>query len=126
MENATTPSPDAQDIAKGKTNAILAYCTPIGWIIAFVLHGNAKSRFAAYHLRQGLGLMCIAIGLGIISVAFMFMFMFHMFFLFWVIRLLQLGILGLAIIGIMNANNGKAEPVPVLGEFFNKMFSGIN
>jgi uncharacterized membrane protein len=124
MENTTTPISDAQDIAKGKTNAILSYCTPIGWIIGFVLHSSAKSRFAAYHLRQGLGLWCLAMGIGIASVFFLLVF--YMFILYLAIRLLQLGVLAFAVMGLINASNGKMEPVPLLGDFFNKIFSGIN
>ncbi len=122
MENTSSPSPDAQDIAKGKTIAILSYCTLIGWIIAFVMHGNEKTKFGAYHLRQGLGLMCIGLVIFIIS----FMFIFMMPALYFGFRLLNLGILALAIMGIMNANNGKAEPMPLIGDFFDKLFSGIN
>lgn len=118
-------TPDTQDIAKGKTNAILAYCTPIGWIIALILHNGAKSRFAAFHIRQGLGLWCLAIASSIVLM--MFMFSLHFFFIFAGVRMLvNLGIIALAIIGIINVNNGKMEPVPLLGDFFNKLFAGIN
>ena len=112
------------DITKGKTNAILAYCTPIGWIIGFILHNNDKSRFAAFHLRQGLGVMCLGLALTFISVFFI---AFWMPFVFLPVRwLINLCILALAIIGIINANNGKTTPLPLVGPFFEKIFSGLN
>jgi uncharacterized membrane protein len=122
MEN--TSAPDAQDIAKGKTNAILAYCTLIGWIIGFALNSSAKTKFATFHLRQGLGLTCVAVVFAFISIGFMFSF--HFFILGMGVRLINLVILVFSIIGIINASNGKMEPLPVVGEFFNNLFSGIN
>ncbi|MCK7460757.1 MAG: hypothetical protein MZU84_01060 [Sphingobacterium sp.] len=38
------------------TAAILSYIYILGWIIAFLLYGKNKTEFAAYHLRQALGL----------------------------------------------------------------------
>lgn len=127
MENTNAPAPDVQDIAKGKTNAILAYCTPIGWIISIIMHSSAKSKFAAFHIRQGLGLWIIAIGIGILTMMLYMLLGYRMWFLITGFRaIVNLGILALAIMGLMNANNGKQVGIPVLGETFNKMFSGIN
>lgn len=117
-----TQMPDQKDIEAGKTNAILAYCTLIGWIIAIALNGTTKSKFAAFHIRQGLGLMLTAI----VVVVLYFLILFVIPFLFWLAPLLNLGVLTLAILGIINAANGKMIGVPVVGDMFNSMFSGIN
>ncbi|MBI3511448.1 MAG: hypothetical protein HY064_12355 [Bacteroidetes bacterium] len=126
MENTPNAAPDQKDIDTGKTNAILAYCTPIGWIIAYILHGNQKTKFAAFHLRQGLGLMCIGLAIVIISVMLIFIMPYVGLMLFWPLRLINLLILGAAIMGIVNAAGGKEQAVPLLGDMFSKTFSGIN
>jgi uncharacterized membrane protein len=113
--------PDQKDIEAGKTNAILAYCTLIGWIIAIVLNGTTKSKFASFHIRQGLGLMCTGVLLAFLYV--MILFIIPM--LFWFVPLLNLGLLALLILGIVNAAGGKMEGIPVLGDLFNSMFAGI-
>ena len=120
MENTA----DQQDIAKGKTNAIIAYITPIGWLIAYILNSSNKSKFATFHLRQALGL---AIAEGVVMALSVFFILFiYLPFIFWPLRMVNIAILGLVVIGLVNANNGKAEPLPFIGEFLSKTFSGIN
>jgi uncharacterized membrane protein len=125
MENQSASAPDQQDIAKGKTNAIIAYITPIGWLIAYLMHGNAKTKFAAFHLRQALGLAIVEGVLMALSVMFIFLF-FSFPILFWGLRFVNIGILGLAVMGIINAGNGKSIQLPLVGDFLDKTFSGIN
>lgn len=108
-------APDATET--GKTTAIIAYITVIGLIIAFVQNSEKKSAFAAYHIRQSLGLMLSGFVLGFINIIPI---------LGWIISIL--GVLVLVIfwiVGLMNAINGRAAPVPVLGERYNKWFAGI-
>ena len=108
MEQQSQPaSSNAQMIA------IVSYLTFIGWIIAFVLYQNDKSEFAIYHIRQSLGILI----LGIIG---------------WVIFLIP--ILGwlcaiflfvMWIMGLIYAAQGESKPVPLLGQFFQDIFKGI-
>ena len=119
MNNTT---PDAQDIEKGKTIAILSYITLIGWVIAYIMHTNTQTKFGAFHLRQALGLMIITIATYVISFGFIFI----SYYLFAAFRLVNVGVFVLIIMGIINAANGKMKAVPVLGDFFDKTFSGIN
>ncbi len=43
----------------GKTVAIIAYITLIGWIIALVMNNGNKTALGSYHVRQSLGIMCV-------------------------------------------------------------------
>ena len=43
--------------SQGKTTAIIAYLTIIGWIIAFIMNNKDNNAFASFHIRQALGLM---------------------------------------------------------------------
>lgn len=113
---------EADDIRKGKTVAILSYCTLLGWIIAIILHQSDKTKFGAYHLRQGLGLMIFWIA--IVSVFMIFGFV--LWFLLWLLPFLQLTGIAFLIVGIVNASNEKKKPLPLVGELSEKMLAGIN
>ena len=123
MENAN-PSSDQQDIDAGKTIAILAYVTLIGWIVAIVMHTNnpVKSKFAVFHLRQALGIYLCALAM-IIPV---FIILFLMPFFIFLIPLIQVGIVVLSILQIIQAINGKKQGIPFAGPYIDKMLSVIN
>ncbi|MCX6312439.1 MAG: hypothetical protein NT084_12480 [Bacteroidetes bacterium] len=122
MENTNMPVSDAQDAENGKIIAILSYITLIGWVIAYVMHSSNKTKFGAFHIRQGLGLMIMSVGVFILS----FVMMFISFYLYSIFQIVNLGILAIAIMGIVNAAGGKKQGIPVLGEFFDKTFASIN
>lgn len=122
MENFGNTN-DQQDAEKGKIVGILSYITIIGWVIAIIMHNNDKTRFGAYHLRQGLGLFVLSIAITALLMGTM---MFMHFGFFWLSSIVRLGILALVIIGIVNAVNLKKQPLPLVGELFNNLFSGIN
>jgi uncharacterized membrane protein len=96
---------------QGKTVAILSYITIIGWIIALVMHNNDKSALGAFHLRQGIGLFLTGLILSFIPV------------LGWIV---SLGVFILWILGLIAAINGEMKPVPLVGEFYQKTFAGLN
>lgn len=115
-ENPPVAAPAAED----RTVAILAYLTIIGFIVALVLHSNKKTALGSYHLRQCLGLIVtgLALGIGGIVLAFVpilgwvaMMCLWVAFFIFWVM-------------GLIAAATGQQKPVPVLGEQYQKWFSG--
>jgi len=56
------------EIMDGKTKAIVAHITIIGWIVAIVINSNDKDEFAGYYIRQLLGLYLTALVLSIIPV----------------------------------------------------------
>lgn len=122
-ETNPTPAPAASGI-DGKTISIISYFSLIGWIIAFVLYNNNKSKLAAFHIRQSLGLMIVAIALYIVMFIFLFIPV-----LGWIISILiyiaLVGVFVLWIIGLVAAINGQEKPVPVIGNLAQSMLSGI-
>jgi uncharacterized membrane protein len=100
----------------GKTIAIISYITLIGWIIALVMHNNDKTDLGAFHIRQSLGIICVAIALSIIN-AVIGIPIFG-----WII---QLAIIAFWILGFIGAIQGEKKPVPLLGEQFQEWFKGI-
>ncbi|MDG4944956.1 hypothetical protein NMK71_00875 [Weeksellaceae bacterium KMM 9713] len=95
---------------------IIAYITIIGLIIAFISNKD-KEELTSYHIRQSLGI-------GLTSLALMIVGMIPI--IGWIISILgSLFIIFLWIMGLMNAINGKMEPVPVFGEKYNEWLEGI-
>lgn len=98
----------------GKSIAIISYLTIIGWIIAYVMHGNNKSQLGVFHLRQSLFLMLSGFAIAIAQWIF-----FLIPILGWIISILLyfvlLGLFVLWIIGLIAAINGEEKPVPILG-----------
>ncbi len=111
IENKTTV------VNEGKNIAIIAYITIIGLIIAFVMNKDKKDAFAAYHIKQSLGLAATILALGIVGMVPI---------LGWIINILGIIILlYMWIIGIMNAINEKESPVPFLGEKYKEWLKNI-
>ena len=100
----------------GKTVAIVAYLTLIGWIVAFIMHNNNKTDLGAFHIRQMLGIIIVGILLNIIG------FSSGISIVFWICRILAIVLWAL---GILGALNGEKKPVPVLGDQFQQWFKGI-
>ncbi len=94
----------------GKTIAIISYITLIGWIIALIMHSSDKTSLGAFHLRQMLGLMIAAAILPWIPVVGWILSI--IIFIFW-------------IMGLVNACQGEAKPLPLIGDFFQNIFSFI-
>ena len=86
----------------------------IAYILFFIplLTGDAKKdEFVKYHTKQGLVLFILVVLLNIIGRAIPFYFWYSF---SW---LLSLGTLVLFVVGVMNAVNGKKEPLPLIGKF---------
>ena len=105
-----------ETILEGRSYAIISYITIIGTIIAFFINNDKKNDFASFHIRQALGLWLTFFALGYVVGIFdnwLITFAFWLFF----------GIL--FIYGFINAVAGKPKAVPIVGEFFQKIFSSI-
>lgn len=93
----------------GKTKAIVAHITLIGWIIALVMNSQQKDEFASFYIRQMLGLIILN--------------------LFWIIPILGwiIGILAfvLWILSIIGAASGQQKLVPVVGQYFQDWFKAL-
>jgi len=104
---------------KGKTIAILSYCTLIGFIVAIVMHQEKenKSELGAYHLRQSLGIFLTGIAAALVNIipilgqiAFF---------------VAAIGLVVFWVLGLISAINGEIKPVPLLGEFYQNLFKDI-
>lgn len=105
------------NIEEGKSTAIIAYLTVIGLIIAFVQNSEKKNSFVNYHIRQSLGLCCTGLALSVVNIIPI---------LGWLVSIAGFFVLVyLWIKGLLSAINGEESPVPLLGENYNKWFSGI-
>ncbi|WP_026450080.1 DUF4870 domain-containing protein [Aequorivita capsosiphonis] len=100
----------------GKTVAIIAYITLIGWIIALVMNNGNKTALGSFHVRQALGIMCVGVVLAIVSGVLGI----------WILSsIIQLALLVFWILGLVSAVQGEMKPVPFLGEQFQEWFKGI-
>lgn len=113
----TTANYDANDIAQNKAMGILAYFGPLCFIPMFAAK---DSKFARFHANQGLVLLiaCIAwsIAYAILNVIILAI-SWRLYFISSIIGLVSLVFLVLCVIGILNAANGKAKELPVIGKF---------
>ncbi len=112
----TTADFDANDITQNKAMGILAYFGPLCFIPMFAAKG---SKFARFHANQGLVLLiaCIAyaIASGIVN-AIILAISWRLYFLTSIISLVSIVFAVLCIIGIINAANGKAKELPIIGK----------
>ncbi|MAP81246.1 MAG: hypothetical protein CL526_09175 [Aequorivita sp.] len=100
----------------GKTVAIIAYITVVGWIIALIMNNNNKTLLGSFHVRQALGIIALGV-VTIILVGFLDV---------WILStLVNLAIFVLWLLGLISAVQGEMKPVPVLGEQFQEWFKGI-
>ena len=100
----TTSEYDAQDIEKNKVMALLAYI-----IFLIPLLAAKDSKFARFHTNQGLLLFLGGIIASVVAVIPV---------IGWIVApIAGLVITVLAIIGILNALNGRAKELPVIGKF---------
>ena len=95
---------------------VLAY---IGILCLIPLLAAKDSEFAQFHAKQGLNLFLLEVGVAVLSWVLGFMsivgglaFLGLLTMLIW---LVQIGFIVLSIIGIVNALNGKKEPLPIIG-----------
>lgn len=97
---------EREDIEKNKVMAILAYI-----LFLIPLLAVKDSPFSKFHTNQGLILFIAAIIINIVGYVLPF--------IGWLIILPfgNLFVLILAIIGIINAANGTAKPLPLIGNF---------
>ena len=102
----------------GKTRAIIAHITIIGWIIALVQNSSDKNEFAGFYIRQMLGLIIISFGLSIVGNILLIIPIIG-----WLIWLgTTFGVIALWIHSLVGAVNGKKEPTPFIGQHFQAWF----
>lgn len=116
--NDQTNQFDPRDIEQNKVMAILAY---FGILVLVPIFAAKESKFARYHANQGLILFIASIVLWIAVSILSYVILAISWKLSFIASLLSLalwvGILVLSIMGIINAANGKAKELPVIGKF---------
>ncbi|MCB0373434.1 MAG: YtxH domain-containing protein [Muricauda sp.] len=101
---------DPKNPESGKTVAIVAHLTLIGWIIAIIMNSSNKSDLGSFYIRQVLGIMLLGFVLGIIPVINLFA---------WILPFI------LWIISLIGAINGNKKPVFLVGEYFQDWFKSL-
>ncbi len=100
----------------GKIAAILSYITPLGLIIAIIMNSNNKSSLASYHIRNAIGLVLawiVIIGLD------------NIFLPYYIVRMLNIAVFVLGIIGFIGAIQGEEKEIPIVGKLFQDWFRSI-
>ncbi|RPD96618.1 hypothetical protein EGM88_09655 [Aureibaculum marinum] len=118
MENSkSTESIEKPTESEGKTTAIIAYLTIVGLIIAFVLNNDKKDPFAAYHIKQSLGLALTGLALSVVNIIPI---------LGWIVSILGFFvIIYMWIMSFLNAINNKQKPAPILGKKYEEWFKSL-
>lgn len=107
---------NTNDVEVGRKNAIISYITIFGTIIAYYLNNENRSAFASFHIRQALGLWLTFFALGYIVGSFNSWLITSAFYLFFAV---------LFIYGFSGALSRKAQSVPLLGAFYQRLFSNL-
>jgi uncharacterized membrane protein len=117
-----TPPPvtPAASTGEDRTVAVLTYITIIGFIIALIIHSGKKTALGSFHLRQGLGLFVSGIVLSLAGWVLIFIPLLGLVAI-WAAWLLMFV---MWLMGLIAAANGQQKPTPVLGEYYQKWFSG--
>jgi uncharacterized membrane protein len=105
-----TPQGGNQDVEKNKAMAIVGYIIPILFFVPLVSEAK-NSPYAKFHANQQLNLLLAAIAVNIVGTIIPI--------LGWFI-ILPLGTIGLiilAIMGIINASKGEMKKLPIIGGF---------
>ena len=111
----TTASYDQADIAQNKAMAILAYFGPL---VLIPILAAKESKFARFHSNQGLVLLLAAVAYSIAtSILGIILSAVRLGFLSSILSILSIAFTVLAVIGILNAVNGRAKELPIIGKF---------
>ena len=104
------------NIEEGKQAAIISYVTIIGTVIAIFMNNEKRNEFASFHIRQALGINLTYFALGyfigyfdswMISSAY-----WTFIFILWVF-------------GFIGAVQGEQKLVPLVGEWYQKIFKSL-
>ncbi|MDR1222577.1 MAG: hypothetical protein LBL07_06820 [Tannerella sp.] len=106
-ENSTVDPKDVQD---NKVMAILAY---LGILVLVPIFAAKESPFARFHANQGILLFIVSIVFYIIY----YILLFTVPVIALIFSILSIGILILAIIGIINAAKGEMKELPIIGKY---------
>ena len=105
---------DPADIEKNKTMGCLAY---ILFFLPFITCPDSK--FARFHANQGLIYLIVAVAANIVRTIIKLIFFLPVLnIIAWLASLaIYAALLGMFILGVINANSGKARELPFVGKF---------
>lgn len=103
-------------VKEGKNIAIVAYLTFVGTLIAWSMNADKHNKFAAFHLRQAVGLNLLWILFAVLISGFDQWFVSLPFYLICIL---------LWCFGFIGAIQGKLSFIPFLGYYFQKWFKKI-
>jgi hypothetical protein len=106
---------DSNDMpsSDGKSRAIIAHITLIGWIIALVQNNNEnKSEFTSFYIRQMLGLLIWMFVSGLLTFILIGFVMYIAGIVFWSMSRLA-------------AKSGEKTETPLVGKLVHDWFKGI-
>ena len=109
----TTASFDQNDINQNKVMAVLAY---IGILVLIPIFAAKNSKFARFHSNQGLLLCIVSLAMSVINIVLGEIPVIGVI-LGIASGLISLVVFVLAIIGIINAVQGKAKELPIVGKY---------
>ena len=114
----TTADFDKADIEQNKVMGILAY---LSWLVLIPIFAAPKSKFARFHANQGLVLAITEVAWWIVTAilnAILYAISWRLGSLVGtLLGLVNLVFLVMLILGIINAANGRAKELPVIGKF---------
>lgn len=94
----------------GKTKAIVAHITWVGWLIALIINSSQKDEITSFYIRQLLGIYLFSLVVTFIPLLNIVGWILA--FIFWVLSLI-------------GAINGEMKETPVVGKYFQDWFKGL-
>lgn len=94
----------------GKTKAIVAHITWVGWLIALIINSNEKDEIASFYIRQLLGIYLFSLVISFVPLVNI---------VGWIIALV------FWILSLIGSINGEMKETPVVGKYFQDWFKGI-
>lgn len=94
----------------GKTKAIVAHITWVGWLIALIINSSEKDEIASFYIRQLLGIYLFSIVISFVPLVNIVGWIIA--FVFWILSLI-------------GSINGEMKETPVVGKYFQDWFKGI-
>jgi uncharacterized membrane protein len=107
---------DDNTVKEGKKIATISYITLIGAVIALFMNNDKKNPFASFHIRQALGIFLSFFALSYLVGGFDSWMISSSFYIFYFI---------LWIYGFTGALQGEMRVIPLVGDFFQKLFKSI-
>jgi uncharacterized membrane protein len=94
----------------GKTKAIVAHITWVGWLIALIINSSQKDEITSFYIRQLLGIYLFSLVITFIPLVNIVGWILA--FIFWILSL-------------VGAINGEMKETPVIGRYFQDWFKGL-